>query len=169
MFRPAACKGKAMIRFSDMCFWRPPHFQVHMHKTGGLLVQKGRLTTQHITAAGLGGPTVVVHMRGVPPHGAALECPMAVSLSISNTTRRPLGSLHLVLQSAAGSITAEPFLMIGQQSERMESVPPRSTVSLHLMLLPVVTGMQTLSGACVTDDAARLVATLPDTTIFVRN
>lgn len=133
-------------------------------------MQKGRLQTQHITATGSGCAPVVVHLAGVAPHGAALECPMAVSLSISNTMQRRLGPLHLVLQPAAGSNTAAPFLMIGQQSVRIdEGVPPLTTISLQVMLLPVVTGMRTLSGVCVLDDAARLVATLPDTSIFVRN
>lgn len=133
------------------------------------LGQSGRLQTEHITAASFGRPPVSLQLSKPITDGAAVECPLPLVLCVSNATSRRLGPLRVTLSSAKGTIAGQPFVMIGPQSVKLDDgVSAMGSVSFEVTLLPVLTGMQPLVGA-VSDDTGRIIATLPDTHIYVRN
>ena len=130
-------------------------------------VQRGRLQTQHISAAALGHPAVYLQLSGVPEgRRVKLERPVTVRLQVVNSTQLRLGPLHVGLPEAKG--VTRPFFVVGPLTTIFnDGIPPRSAASAALTLLPAVCGVQTLSGLTVSDDEGRIVATLQHASMFV--
>mmetsp|Transcript_3812 Transcript_3812/g.10967 ORF Transcript_3812/g.10967 Transcript_3812/m.10967 type:complete len:387 (+) Transcript_3812:335-1495(+) len=126
--------------------------------------EPGRLQTQHITSTGVGQPSVALSLVEAPSEGVTLDHPFTAALRLTNGTDHRLGPL----QVAVGELPAGgAFMPAGPQAVAFQDVPPHSSATVSVTLVPTLGGVQSLTGLSALDATGRIVASLRPTSIFV--